>query len=67
MVCTIKGIYSQGGLIKPTTGNEFFGTNYDEENLEAYFGSNRDFTIYLSADGLVSIDELPEINPEYFT
>ncbi len=67
MVCTIIGIYSQGGLIKPTTGNGFIGTNYDEENLEAYFGSNRDFTIYLSADGLVSIDELPEINPEYFT
>ncbi len=66
MVCTIVGVDSSPGVLVNANGVGFMGATYAAEDLDAFFGSDRSFTIYLTKDGMVCIDDLPEIPAEYF-
>ncbi len=63
LVCTISGYHTDGYLINVETGTGYIGSIPDQ--IPVIFGGDIEFTFYVTPDGMVTCDDMPEVLPQY--
>ncbi len=63
MVCTIVGYGTDGHLKDVETGIGYVGS--EPSQIPVLFGGDIEFTFYVTEDGMITCDDMPEVLPQY--